>query len=118
MKDQHRRWMSVVTLASMLISPVATFADEQKADTETPIRHVIVLIGEDRSFDHTFATYVARPVLRTHRAGFTQGRTVVVPSPASTPTSDPSVRAMNVGATASSYVPGVIPAPHNKSGTC
>jgi phospholipase C len=26
--------------------------------TETPIKHVIVIIGENRSFDHVFATYV------------------------------------------------------------
>jgi phospholipase C len=28
------------------------------ADTSTPIKHVIVIIGENRSFDHVFATYV------------------------------------------------------------
>ena len=27
-------------------------------DTATPIKHVIVIIGENRSFDHVFATYV------------------------------------------------------------
>jgi phospholipase C len=31
------------------------------AQTQTPIKHVIVVIGENRSFDHVFATYVARP---------------------------------------------------------
>jgi phospholipase C len=30
---------------------------EGKARTETPIEHLIVVIGENRSFDHTFATY-------------------------------------------------------------
>ncbi|MFI4866814.1 MAG: alkaline phosphatase family protein [Steroidobacterales bacterium] len=29
-------------------------------DTASPIRHVIVIIGENRSFDHVFATYVPR----------------------------------------------------------
>lgn len=29
-------------------------------DTETPIKHVIVLIGENRTFDHIFATYVPK----------------------------------------------------------
>ena len=29
--------------------------------TITPIKHVIVLIGENRTFDHTFGTYVPRP---------------------------------------------------------
>jgi phospholipase C len=33
-------------------------ADGQK--TETPIKHVIVLIGENRTFDHLFATYVPK----------------------------------------------------------
>ena len=28
--------------------------------TATPIKHVIVLIGENRTFDHLFATYVPR----------------------------------------------------------
>ena len=27
-------------------------------DTATPIKHVIVIVGENRSFDHVFATYV------------------------------------------------------------
>lgn len=29
--------------------------------TTTPIKHVIVIIGENRSFDHLFGTYVPRP---------------------------------------------------------
>ncbi|MGC1461698.1 MAG: alkaline phosphatase family protein [Terracidiphilus sp.] len=29
-------------------------------ETRTPIKHVIVIIGENRSFDHVFATYVPR----------------------------------------------------------
>src|SRR6202451_3311458 len=28
--------------------------------TQTPIKHVIVIIGENRSFDHVFATYVPK----------------------------------------------------------
>ena len=34
----------------------------QAEDSQTPIRHVIVIIGENRSFDHIFATY--KPVNR------------------------------------------------------
>src|SRR5689334_9760511 len=30
---------------------------KEKSKTATPIKHVIVLIGENRSFDHIFATY-------------------------------------------------------------
>ncbi len=34
--------------------------DSHDADTRSPIKHVIVIIGENRSFDHVFATYVPR----------------------------------------------------------
>ena len=41
-----------------------TFAGAQESprdnDTVSPIKHVIVIIGENRSFDHVFATYVPR----------------------------------------------------------
>lgn len=30
-------------------------------NTATPIKHVIVIVGENRSFDHIFATYVPKP---------------------------------------------------------
>jgi len=30
-------------------------------ETETPIEHVVIIIGENRSFDHLFATYPPRP---------------------------------------------------------
>src|ERR1700761_6855845 len=38
------------------------FAQQTTGDnnTTTPIKHVIVIIGENRSFDHVFATYVPR----------------------------------------------------------
>ena len=36
----------------------ATSASEIK--THSPIKHVIVIIGENRSFDHVFATYVPK----------------------------------------------------------
>jgi phospholipase C len=42
---------------SASILPVA-HADEPQ-DTRTPIKHVILIIGENRSFDHVFATYTA-----------------------------------------------------------
>src|SRR5690242_16313037 len=29
--------------------------------TETPIKHVIVVIGENRTFDHVYGTYVPNP---------------------------------------------------------
>src|SRR5690349_14375236 len=38
--------------------PLVGSADaKETSKTRTPIKHVIVLIGENRSFDHIFATY-------------------------------------------------------------
>jgi phospholipase C len=34
--------------------------DHDKGGTDSPIQHVIVLIGENRTFDHLFATYVPK----------------------------------------------------------
>src|SRR6266446_7629550 len=34
--------------------------DKGEVHTTTPIKHVIVLIGENRTFDHVFATYVPK----------------------------------------------------------
>ncbi|MGA8617980.1 MAG: alkaline phosphatase family protein [Candidatus Sulfotelmatobacter sp.] len=46
-------------------APLANAASQpqQSRDSETtsPIKHVIVIIGENRSFDHVFATYVPKP---------------------------------------------------------
>jgi phospholipase C len=37
-----------------------TMPSTRDNDTTTPIKHVIVIIGENRSFDHVFATYVPK----------------------------------------------------------
>ena len=39
--------------------------DHEGGRTATPIKHVIVLIGENRTFDHVFATYVPRARIRS-----------------------------------------------------
>ena len=39
---------------------VSDSATSNDADTRTPIKHVIVIIGENRTFDHVFATYVPK----------------------------------------------------------
>jgi phospholipase C len=53
--------LSVVALSLQLISPAFAAAKgkakETKHKTQTPIQHVIVIIGENRTFDHVFATY-------------------------------------------------------------
>jgi len=35
-------------------------SESRDSETATPIKHVIVIIGENRSFDHVFATYVPK----------------------------------------------------------
>ena len=38
-------------------TPIQALAQSNDANTTTPIKHVIVIIGENRTFDHVFATY-------------------------------------------------------------
>ena len=58
--------MLFVTLTPFAAGPVSAQEpgkNDGKNDhheTETPIKHVIVLIGENRTFDHLFATYVPK----------------------------------------------------------
>ncbi len=59
-----RKGLAVLAMAQMsLFSPLAGSAqanDHDKDDhnrARTPIKHVIVIVGENRSFDHIFATY-------------------------------------------------------------
>src|SRR5580658_885369 len=47
---------SVFALLANLGTPVPAAAQDHPA-TATPIQHVIVIIGENRSFDHVYATY-------------------------------------------------------------
>jgi phospholipase C len=61
-----RRAAVGASLFALLFSNFSAFGENRpanKADhlkTATPIKHVIVLIGENRTFDHLFATYVPR----------------------------------------------------------
>ena len=52
---RRRTWTVAIALAIAFAAPVG-FA-ENDVDTVTPIKHVIVLIGENRSFDHVFGTF-------------------------------------------------------------
>ncbi|HET8922620.1 MAG TPA: alkaline phosphatase family protein [Candidatus Acidoferrum sp.] len=45
------------SLGGLLAAPAQA---QNQAQTATPIKHVIVLIGENRTFDHLFATYVPK----------------------------------------------------------
>jgi phospholipase C len=40
-----------------VVGPPSLAAETKKHPTATPIQHVIVIIGENRTFDHVFATY-------------------------------------------------------------
>jgi phospholipase C len=41
------------------MAKVKTPRGKNDGNTTTPIKHVIIIVGENRSFDHLFATYVA-----------------------------------------------------------
>jgi phospholipase C len=68
MRDKHKsRWLqscrltlSALALGQFTAAPVLAqdFGGHGGNDARTPIKHVIVIIGENRSFDHVFATYV------------------------------------------------------------
>jgi phospholipase C len=42
---------------ALLLIPIAAMAAHPDGDTATPIEHVVVIFGENISFDHYFATY-------------------------------------------------------------
>jgi phospholipase C len=52
--------LGLCSLALAQLSLGATLANAAETRTRTPIKHVIVIIGENRSFDHVFATYVPK----------------------------------------------------------
>ena len=69
--NDTRKWRArAAACASMFAVSVFGFgASAQAADpvkavdtikTATPIKHVIIIVGENRSFDHLFATYVPK----------------------------------------------------------
>ena len=49
-----------LSLGSAFAAEPAKSKPSRDNDTSTPIKHVIVIIGENRSFDHVFATYVPK----------------------------------------------------------
>ena len=67
LKGVHGLRIGLASLAMLQFTIAAPFADaaaqpQSSADaaTTSPIKHVIVIIGENRSFDHVFATYVPK----------------------------------------------------------
>ena len=54
-------FVAVTVFQFSLGGPLAgSLQAQEKAHTRSPIKHVIVLIGENRTFDHVFATYVPK----------------------------------------------------------
>ena len=53
-----RRFLSVCLVAAIVTGPVLTpLANAANPKTATPIKHIVVIFGENRSFDHYFGTY-------------------------------------------------------------
>jgi phospholipase C len=54
--------LSALAIGQFSLTPAFAGGAPSPADyyTQTPIRHVIVIIGENRSFDHVFATYAPK----------------------------------------------------------
>ena len=57
---------SILALQLLVGTPISAFAFEHgrehnpDRETRTPIKHVIIIIGENRTFDHVFGTFVPR----------------------------------------------------------
>ena len=61
-KSLDRKWratarVGVFALILQMVSPAFVAAQDNSGNTTSPIKHVIVIIGENRTFDHVFATY-------------------------------------------------------------
>ena len=49
--------IAINSMAPIAAAAAAGESNSNDANTTTPIKHVIVIIGENRTFDHLFATY-------------------------------------------------------------
>jgi phospholipase C len=58
MKACRKKFAACATATALSAMSLAASADAIK--TATPIKHVIIIVGENRSFDHVFATYVPK----------------------------------------------------------
>src|SRR6516162_1606607 len=52
-----RAMLALAALMQNFLAPVGQAAQPSDSNTVTPIKHVIVIVGENRTFDHIFATY-------------------------------------------------------------
>jgi phospholipase C len=62
----HERLAALVSAAVLSLGPAACGGDNGNPspagtiETASPIKHVVIVVGENRSFDHLFATYVPK----------------------------------------------------------
>src|SRR5579875_1192348 len=52
---------TLTPLADALAQTAPAAVGANDAATTTPIKHIILIIGENRTFDHVFATYQPKP---------------------------------------------------------
>jgi len=52
--------LSASDIGTLALAESAADNPAHHTDTATPIKHVIIIVGENRSFDHIFATYVPK----------------------------------------------------------
>ncbi len=65
-RELRRKLLACAAIGVFAGSSIApAFAGERDGETASPIKHVIIIIGENRSFDHVFATY--KPVNRDEK---------------------------------------------------
>ena len=55
-KSRLLSYAAACAFVGSVVAPMGAAADDDAA-TLTPIKHVIIIIGENRTFDHVFATY-------------------------------------------------------------
>lgn len=58
---KSQRWAAGLALSAMLMAqtaPLSYAASANDSSTTTPIKHVVLIIGENRTFDHVFGTYI------------------------------------------------------------
>jgi phospholipase C len=55
-----RAGLAFLALAQMVFAPAIQAQEPAPAQPQTPIRRVNVIVGENRTFDHLFATYQPR----------------------------------------------------------
>jgi phospholipase C len=62
-RQKIAHFLAMLSMTTSFVAPAAFAAPLQPNDnnTTTPIKHVIVIYGENRSFDHLFATYSPKP---------------------------------------------------------